>query len=443
MPDRSPVIVVGSGLAGLTAARLLHREGVPVRVFEAEPEIGGRTRSHRTAAGFTVDRGFQVLLSAYPALGRHVDLDALGARPFVSGAHVWTGARLVPLRNPLRQPWGVARDLTSPVLELADAARLVRAAAGFARATWTTAAEAANEFPDASALAALRHHGFSEAFIDRFARPFWGGIALDPSLSFSAGLVRFTGKMFLSGDAVLLRDGAGALPRALAADLPDGTIATSSPVEALVIAEGRVTGVRVAGEVVAGAAVVVATDPPAAVRLTGIDAIPTEPVGCVTVYLATEHDPGTGPMLVLDGTGRQPVNHIAPLSAVQPSYAPAGQHLLAAVLLGDEALARDDDANGALAAEAVATMLGFARPGVVEVVRVPFSLYRQPPGIHRVLPDAVTGVRGLFLASDATIDASVNGAIMSGEDAAHAVRLAIGDTGTAAIARREGTGDAW
>lgn len=443
MLDSQPVIVVGAGLAGLTAARILHRDGFPVRVLEAEPEIGGRTRSHRSADGFIIDRGFQILLSGYPALRRHADLDALDARPFDSGAHVWTGSRLVPLRNPLRHPYGIVRDLTSPVLDLGDRLRLVRSVVEFARAPWTTAAEAANAFPDASALEALHANGFSDAFVDRFARPFWGGIALDPTLTFSAGIMRFTAKMFFAGDAVLLRDGAGTLPRALAADLPDGAIATSAPVEALVIEDGRATGVRIGGEVMAGAAVVVATDPPAAARLTGIDAIPTDPAGCVTVYLATERDPGIGRMLVIDGTGRQPVNHVAPVSAVQPAYAPAGQHLLAAVLLGDEALARDDAGNAAIAARSVATMLGIAQPGVVEVVRVPFSLYRQPPGIHRVLPDATTGVPGLFLASDATVDASVNGAIMSGEDAARAVRLAIGDTGTATVARREGTNDAW
>lgn len=443
MSSPQPVIVVGAGLAGLAAALNLHRDGFTVRVFEAEPEIGGRTRSHRSPSGFTIDRGFQVVLSAYPAVRRHVDLDALGARPFDSGAHVWTGSRLVPLRNPLRHPYGIVRDLTSPVLGMADRLRFVRSAVALARAPWTTAAEAANEYPDVSALDALHEHGFSEAFIDRFARPFWGGIALDPSLSFSAGIMHFTARMLLEGDAVLLRDGAGALPRALAGDLPKGAIVTSTPVEALVVEDGRVTGVRAGGETVPGAAVVVATDPPAAARLTGIDAIPTEPAGCVTVYLATERDPGIGRMLVVDGTGRQPVNHIAPLSAVQPSWAPAGQHLLAAVLLGDEALARDDAGNAAIAARSVAAMLGIAQPGVVEVVRLPFALYRQPPGIHRVLPDATTGVPGLFLASDMTVDASVNGAIMSGEDAARAVRLAIGDTGTATMARSEGTGDAW
>jgi len=422
-----PVVVVGGGLAGLTAARRLHDLGYPVRVFEAEPEIGGRVRTRRHPDGFLIDRGFQILLSAYPALRRNVDLEAIGARPFDSGALVWTGKRRVPLRNPWRHPRGIVRDITSPVFGVADKVRLARWGVETSRAPWTTIAEAAVATDDRSILGELRAMGFSEAFIDRFARPFWGGITLDRSLSVSAGVARFTTKMFLEGDAVLPRDGVAALPRAIAAGLPAGTIETSTPVEALVIEGYRATGVRVGGTTVPAAAVVVATDPPTAARLTGFPTIPTDGVGCVTVYLASGTDPGIGTLLTIDGTGRQAVNHIAPLSAVQPAYAPEGQHLLAAVLLGEEAVSRDDDDNARVALESAREMLQLEDLRVVEVVPVPFALYRQVPGIHRRLPDATTGVEGLVLASDATVDASVNGAITSGEDAAHAVRMTIGD----------------
>lgn len=425
--QQHPVIVVGAGLAGLTAARQLHDAGYSVRVFEAETQIGGRVRTSTHPEGFLIDRGFQILLSAYPALARHVNLDALDVRPFASGARVWTGARLVPLSNPLRHPGELLRDVTSPVFGVADKLRLARWAAEVGRAPWTTAAEAATASEDQSALSALRASGFSEDFIDRFARPFWGGITLDRSLSVSAGVLRFTTKMFLAGDAVLPRHGAGALPQAIADHLSAGTIQTSSRVDGLVFEGNAVTGVRVGGEAVDAAAVVVATDPPAAARLTGMATIPTSAVGCVTVYLTSDSDPGVGTYLTLDGTGAQPVNHIAPLSQVQPAYAPEGQHLIAAVMLGDEAVSRDDDANGRIARDSVTAMLG--QPGwrVVDVVNLPYCLFDQQPGVHRRLPDTITGVERLVLASDATVDASINGAIMSGEDAAHAVRLAIGD----------------
>jgi len=256
---------------------------------------------------------------------------------------------------------------------------------------------------------------------------FWGGILLDRSLSTSAGVMEFTTKMFLDGDAVLPDGGVRAVPNAIAANLPDNAIHLSTRVDELVVDGARVTGVRAGGEEIPATAVIVATDPPSAIRLTGIGQIPGTSVGCVTVYLASSNDPGIGTSLTLDGTGKQPVNHIAPLSAAQPAYAPEGQHLIAAVLLGDRWLAEDADQAGEAARQSVATMLGQVADAwrVIEVVTVEYCFWRQPPGIHRRLPDATTGVQGLYLASDATVDASVNGAIMSGEDAAHAVRMAV------------------
>lgn len=424
----SGVIIVGAGLAGLTCAGQLLATGVAVTVLEAADEVGGRVRTTRTADGFLIDNGFQALLPAYPALCRQIDLATLHAAPFDAGVQVWTGARLVPIVDPLRHPAGILRDLTSPVMHARDAAHLVALTARAARAPWDCAADAGTEQAEDHAIATLlAAGGFSADFINRVGRGFWGAMTLDRRLASSAGIFLFSLKMLARGAPVLPAAGMGAVPKALADRLPAGTVRVGHRVTGLLYDSGGVAGVRVGDTEHHAPAVVVATDSVTARELTGIDAIPTDPVGCVTVYLAGDHDAGIGNRLLIDGTGASRVNHIAPLSAVQPSYAPASRHLIAAVLLGDEALHADDDALSAWASADIARMLPKPSRGwqVVRIVRTPFALYAQPPGIYRRLPDVVTGTPRLFLASDATVEASINGAMLSGEAAARAVRLAL------------------
>jgi monoamine oxidase len=56
-PGARSTIVVGAGLAGLGAARMLHDHGRSVTVLEATAGPGGRARTERTADGLTVHPG--------------------------------------------------------------------------------------------------------------------------------------------------------------------------------------------------------------------------------------------------------------------------------------------------------------------------------------------------------------------------------------------------
>lgn len=416
-----PVIIVGGGMAGLTTALALFRAGRPVRLYEATDSVGGRLKSRTTRQGFILDEGFQVLLDAYPAPKRWVDFSQLSPRSFDAGALVWTGRRRVPVANPLRHPAAIVRDITTNLFPHEDKLRLAVLAAEVVRAPWQSANEAATSLGrDRAAVEYLWERGFSERFINRFARPFFGGITFDPHLTRSIGPSLFTLKMFLQGSAVLPAAGVAALPARMADQLPVGAVTTNARVDEIIIEDGRATGVRIDGEVLPAAHVIVATDPATAARLAPVAALKEvqETVGGVTVYLAGARRPPTGPRLVLDGTRSLLVNEIAPVSEVQPAYAPPGRHLLAAQVIGHTDL--DPHELSERARLDVATMLQDA-PGsweVIDLVSTPHAQYAQPPGIYRRLPANVTGVAGLTLASEATVDSSYNGATISGETAA-------------------------
>lgn len=59
MTTHADVLVVGAGLSGLYAARILQRAGLTVAILEARDRIGGRVLSQRLSNGTTVDLGGQ------------------------------------------------------------------------------------------------------------------------------------------------------------------------------------------------------------------------------------------------------------------------------------------------------------------------------------------------------------------------------------------------
>src|SRR5579863_2774863 len=103
MSSSPDVFIVGAGLAGLCCARELQARGVSFQILEASDGIGGRVRTDEVD-GFLLDRGFQVLLTAYPEAKRSLDYSRLELKAFVPGALSWYAGRMNKLVNPWRTP---------------------------------------------------------------------------------------------------------------------------------------------------------------------------------------------------------------------------------------------------------------------------------------------------------------------------------------------------
>jgi phytoene dehydrogenase-like protein len=418
------VVVAGGGLAGLTAACHLAERGTDVRLFERREALGGRVRT-RDREGFLLDRGFQVLFPAYPAVRRELDLDALNLRRFDPGATIARPGSRSVLADPLRDPGSFLRSALNREVTVLDKLRTLRLRAA---ATWRDPESVLDD--DRSIREALRGMGFSDAFIEHFAAPFYGGITLDRSLTDTSAFVfGYTFAMLSRGATAVPADGMGAIPTQLAdrVERAGASIRTDSEVSAVSTTGDDVT-ITVDGETVAADAAVVATDPATAYDLTGVESIPTDARGCVTQYLALSRETALdgARRLVLNPTTEGP-NQVAPLSAVAPEYAPPGRSLLSATYLGSPGA---DEAE--LFARTRETLeqwypeRDFDGMELLATDRIRFAQFDQPPGIRDALPavDAPGGT--VFLAGDYTRWSSIQGAMASGRDAALAALDQVG-----------------
>ncbi len=412
---RHDVVVVGAGLAGLACARTLQEAGRDVVVLEAADRVGGRVATD-VVDGFLLDRGFQVLLTAYPTLPAFVDLRELHVQAFGAGVRVRHDGASHLLADPRRHLSGL-RALAGPVLGPADLARLLALLADVR----LTPARSIVEGPNLEAGTWLRDRGFSEAAVERFFRPFLGGIFFDDDLTTSSRMVRLVLRSFFRGDVGVPSRGMGRLPELVAAPLAAGTVRFGARVLGL---EDHGDGVAVAVEgadVVTADHVVVATDGPAAGGLLG-DAVAVPPGrGTTTVWFTAPRAPEPGPWLTLDGEGSGPAVLLAPLSEVAPTYAPVGRALVAA----STPVPGGDDVVDAVRAQA-GSWYGaeVAEWDVVRVDHVPWAQPRQRPEDLGALARPVRVGERRWVCGDHRDTASLQGALVSGRRAARALLAA-------------------
>lgn len=416
------IVIVGAGLAGLVCGRTLQRAGHNVIILEASDGVGGRARSDKVK-GFTLERGFQVLFTAYPAAKRQLDFKRLDLRYFDPGAIISKDGKRYVLSDPLRNPTSLLSSALTPIITLKDKVKTGLLAVELLRKSIDQTIAG----PDTTTEDFLRQKGFSDKYINNFVRPFFGGVWLDDSLTTSAKAFKFDFKMLGQGGTVLPSGGVSRIPEQIAEELlTRQAIRLNTKVAELVRDDtGRYTGAKLeSGETVTGDVVVIATPAPEATRLTGLDTMPKGQTSTINLYYSGPAPLYKGKKLVLNANPRPFINNLVQITNVLPDHAPPGQHLLSCTVLGvpdesDEALYQKGLTElarifrGDARAEAA---LPAYKP--LALYRIPYSQFAQPPAIHPTLPDNRSGLPGLFFAAEFTEASSQNAAMISGEKAA-------------------------
>ncbi len=378
-----------------------------------------------TVEGFTLDRGFQVLLTAYPECQSHLDYDALDLQPFYDGALVRTHGRFHRIADPFRRPFDAPRTLFAPVGTLADKLRVARMRSAL---TKNTLSEIFDRPEQTTHEALSTRWGFSDLMIDRFFRSFFGGVFFETDLDTSSRTFEFLFKMFAEGDTVVPAAGMEAIPKQLAAPLPKEALQLNTRV-ADVDPDGTIR--LDDGTTRSSEQVVIATNAATAHRLLHDDAIPTKQRATVCLYYHAPEPPVDDPTLMLNGDLDGLLNNVAVMSEVAPSYAPDGEALISAVVVGNPT--ECDKALERTVRRELIDWFGLEAGGWTHLrtYRIPHALPDQRPPFVQDTTEAVRHHPNVYVCGDYLRTASINDAMGTGRLAAEAV-LADRTTPTAA-----------
>ncbi|MDI3387226.1 NAD(P)/FAD-dependent oxidoreductase [Streptomyces sp. B-S-A8] len=439
--EQADVVIVGAGVAGLSAALRLTEAGVSTVVLEAAPAVGGRMSTERID-GFRLDRIGRLLSTADPELRRTPALDALALRAFAPGVLVHSGGRVhrtweagSALSTALsgRRSARGARGALSAARALAAAPRAPRPAlrpqrarpalggpldhARLGAALTRLAATPVDRLltrPELSTAQALSSRGLPARTVDGFLRPLLAALLCDPDLDTSSRCADLALRGFARGRLCVPGGGADTLPALLAAALPPGTVQTG--VKAVEVAT---TSLRTAdhGELRCRSVLLATGARQAAELLPGLR-MPAFHAVTVLHHSAPE-PPLAEPALLLDADRSGPVAHTAVMSEVDPARAPAGRALITSVVHGPPPAERDVRAQ-------LARLYGTSTSGwdLLAVHHDPEAVPAMP-----VPHDPRRQVRilaGLYVCGDHRDTSTVQGALHSGRRAARAVLRDLG-----------------
>ena len=254
MKDKKPIAIVGAGIAGLTAADFLQQKGVPFVLFEAGKKIAGLATSFKDDEGFSYDFGAHFITNRLAdAIG--VGDDCLTVKHY--GERVWLGGKSYSY------PFGLVMiprlTLSGIKTKLAGNGHSPASAAEWFRKSYGTALADEVALPLIEAWSGAGAADLSPAVGDSLP----GSIAKTLYLKAAS---KVTGRAVACGYNrekeesasvyhVYPKDGVSTLCEKLAEGLED-MIKLESPVEEILVENGKVVAVKAKGEITEVSAVV-------------------------------------------------------------------------------------------------------------------------------------------------------------------------------------------
>ena len=399
--------IIGAGVSGLIAAQILENYGYHPTIIEASSAVGGRVKSD-VVKGYSLDRGFQVLLTSYPAAKKYLDYDGLALQKLLPGATIFKNGKAQTIGDPLRKLSLLFPTLLSSIGSLADKVNILKLNARLKKKK----IPAIFKTEEKTTLQYLKDFGFSNEIITDFFKPFFSGIFLEPNLETSSRMFEFVYKMFGEGLAVIPKNGIQAIPNQLKNKLRQTEIRLNTAVKQvknnLIILED--------GEEIKSDFTIVATE--ASALISNLKNQDTQWKSCDTLYFECEKRAINKPLIGLISDENALINNIFYPTSVATN-ALGNKEILSVTIV------KKHDLNEAeLIAKTTADLNTFC--GIFDLRFLKrYQIKKALPQLSNIqyeLSSTETQLNSsLFLAGDQLLNASLNAAMIAGERAAMGV----------------------
>ncbi|MBZ9632286.1 FAD-dependent oxidoreductase [Salegentibacter sp. LM13S] len=396
--------VVGAGLSGLIAAKVLKDHGYSPEIYEASDRVGGRIKTDMVE-GYQLDRGFQVLLSAYPKAKQYLDYKKLDLQKLLPGAVIFENGKSSTVGDPLRDASLLMPTIFAGIGNLSDKLKILRLYGDLKKKK----VEDIFRSKAATSLEYLQQKGFSEAIIIKFFKPFFSGIFLEPNLETSSRMFEFVFKMFGEGLAVIPKQGMGEISEHLANDIETTKIHFNTPVKQ--VKEGEI--ILENGELVETQFTIIATE--ANKLVSNLKNQETNWRSCHTFYFETKKRVIEKPLIGLITDEDAIINNIFYHTSVATG-SNGGKELLSVTVVKKTDLPQAELQN-----KVEQDLKRYCGVGEARFLKYYFIKKALPKidDLHYEMDPTETQLNDtIFLAGDQLLNASQNAAILSGERAA-------------------------
>ena len=405
MKQKSPSIhIIGGGISGLIAARVLEEHGLSATIIEATDRLGGRVKTD-VVDGYSLDHGFQVLLTAYPAAKKYLDFDALELQEFLPGSAIFKNGKQKIIGDPLRNLSLLLPTLFSGIGTVNDKLKIL----ALNRRLKKKSIQNIFAEKEQTTRVYLENIGFSEAIITNFFTPFFSGIFLENKLDTSSRMFEFVYKMFGEGNAALPKDGIQAIPKQLFEKLKSTTCVFNTKVKS--VENGSIK--LESGETLKSNFTIIATQ--ASGLVSNLKNQATLWKSCDTLYFEVAKREIKKPLIGLIAMHNALINNIFYHTSLQTS-ATATKELLSVTVIDKQNLT-----NKQLVTEVqkeLKELCNIDSCTFIKQYNIPMALPNLQDIQYEMLPSETRLTETIFLAGDTQLNGSLNAAMIAGERAA-------------------------